>query len=511
MKNLGFVGKLRRRPESESFFRLATTAKQAIFVLSSMQPDAARRKKGRSKPDRVFRHSLVLFLLCLCPFTSQATELQAGAAQVKITPPIGAPMSGYYYERAATGVHDDLYAHALVFALRDVKIALVTLDLIGMGAPLVAQARQAIENSSDIRGDHVMISCTHTHTGPTIPRGTQRENSKSNAARIQAAYVKALPGQIALAVKQANSRLQPARLSTAVGHEDSISFNRRFFMTDGTVGWNPGKLNPKIIKPAGPIDPAVAVVYVVSAADEPIATYVNFANHLDTVGGLAYSADYPFTLSSLLSKIKGPEMVTLFAQGCGGNLNHIDVTTDVRQKGHAEAARIGMVLTGEVLKTYTRLRSIDPTSIGLRREVVKLPLPEVDGDAVARARETAATYDTPEAAPFMELVNAFKVISVHERQGRPLEAEVQVMTLGEDLAWVGLPAEIFVELGLAIKEASPYAMTIVTSLANGSLGYIPDRKAYAEGNYEPVSARCAAGSGERLVAASLRLLRELKQ
>ena len=55
---LGFVGKLRRWPESEQFFRLAKTAKQAMLVLSSMQPDAARRKKGRSKPDRVFRHSL---------------------------------------------------------------------------------------------------------------------------------------------------------------------------------------------------------------------------------------------------------------------------------------------------------------------------------------------------------------------------------------------------------------------------------------------------------------------
>ena len=52
---LGFVGKLARWPESEQLFRLAKTAKQAMLVLSSMQPDAARRKKGRSKPDRGFR------------------------------------------------------------------------------------------------------------------------------------------------------------------------------------------------------------------------------------------------------------------------------------------------------------------------------------------------------------------------------------------------------------------------------------------------------------------------
>jgi hypothetical protein len=75
---------------------------------------------------------------------------------------------------------------------------------------------------------------------------------------------------------------------------------------------------------------------------------------------------------------------------------------------------------------------------------------------------------------------------------------------------VGLPGEVFVEIGLAIKQASPYRMTIVTELANDSIGYIPDCKAYAEGNYEPVSARCAAGSGEMLIQTSLRLLHELK-
>ncbi len=52
------VGEFRRRPESEPFFRLAKTAKQAMLVLASMQPDAAKRKKGRSKPDGVFRQSL---------------------------------------------------------------------------------------------------------------------------------------------------------------------------------------------------------------------------------------------------------------------------------------------------------------------------------------------------------------------------------------------------------------------------------------------------------------------
>ncbi len=68
---------------------------------------------------------------------------------------------------------------------------------------------------------------------------------------------------------------------------------------------------------------------------------------------------------------------------------------------------------------------------------------------------------------------------------------------------------MFVELGLSIKAASPFEQTHVVELANGSFGYIPNRSAYAEGNYEVVSARCAAGSGEMMVESAIRMLSEL--
>jgi hypothetical protein len=74
---------------------------------------------------------------------------------------------------------------------------------------------------------------------------------------------------------------------------------------------------------------------------------------------------------------------------------------------------------------------------------------------------------------------------------------------------VSLPGEIFVELGLAIKQDSPFRHTIVAELANGSVGYVPARRAYAQGNYEVVSTRCGLGSGELLVDAAVRLLKEL--
>ncbi len=99
-------------------------------------------------------------------------------------------------------------------------------------------------------------------------------------------------------------------------------------------------------------------------------------------------------------------------------------------------------------------------------------------------------------AKFFEQVKAYKVLDVAARKGQPWETEVQVMSLGRELAWVALGGEVFVELGLSIKAASPFQQTHVVELANGSFSYIPNRSAYAEGNYEVISARCAEGSGE---------------
>ena len=110
----------------------------------------------------------------------------------------------------------------------------------------------------------------------------------------------------------------------------------------------------------------------------------------------------------------------------------------------------------------------------------------------------------------MEHVRALKVLDVAGRQGKPLDAEVQVIALGGEVAWVALPGEIFAELGLEIKKRSPFKHTILVTIANGSVGYVPTKRAFTEGSYEPFAARCAPGSGEMIVETAVRLLNELK-
>jgi len=457
------------------------------------------------------RRLIVVFCVVqLAAVFGRSGELRVGAAAVVITPPVGTPMAGYFNTRLAEGTHDDLFAKAMVFEQDGARAALVALDLVSLARPTVEAARTLIEKATGIPGDAVMISATHSHTGPVLADPSKPNAAFGGDSDLARNYTRALPQKIAEAVKQAAARLVAARLSAGVGREESLPFNRRYFMQDGTVGWNPGKLNPRIVKPAGPVDPAVPVVYAESLDGRPLATYVNFAMHQDTTGGLQFSADYAGALSQLLGKVRSPEMVTLFTIGCAGNVNHVNVSTKDPQKGPAEAARIGTILAGEVIKTYPRLVPVPTTAPRVKSERVKLPLPALASGDIDRARAILARMASKPPPKFLEIVWAFKVLDIYGRDGRPQEVEVQVIALGDDLAWVSLPGEMFTEFGLAIKAQSPFKHTILAELANGSIGYIPTRRAYGEGNYEPVNARCAEGSGEMLVDTALRLLKELK-
>ena len=418
-------------------------------------------------------------------------------------------MAGYFHNRGAEAVHDDLYAKALVMQKDGVRAAIVVCDLISIPREVAEQVRTITAKDLGIPGGNVMISATHAHTGPVMATEADVYNLPPGMRKIASEYSHSLPGKIADCIRMAIKNMQSTKISAATGTENSLAFNRRFFMKDGTIGWNPGKKNPGILRPAGPVDPEVSVVCFESREGTAVATYVNFTMHLDTVGGLEFSADYPYTLSKLLGEVKGREMVMIFSIGTAGNINHLDVSDPSPQSGHYEAARIGTVLAAEVLKTYRHLLPVAADRVQCKREVVKLPLPFVTPADVQWAREITAKFGKPDAAPFMDQVRADKIMAVSARQGKPIDAEVQVIALGNQLAWVGLPGEVFVELGLAIKRASPFPLTILAELANDDIGYVPNREVYPQGAYEPVSARVAQGSGEMLVDSAVRLLTEL--
>jgi hypothetical protein len=235
--------------------------------------------------------------------------------------------------------------------------------------------------------------------------------------------------------------------------------------------------------------------------------------HPDTCGGSKISADWPGALGRVLAGYHGGNHLTLVANGTCGNLNHLDFTWRWPQSTAIEQHRIATILGAAVFQAYKDLSPVSakPLPLRVRSETVELALPEITPAQLDEAKQTLAATKDDRGGNFMRLVRAYRALDVAGRDGKPHRVEVQVIALGNDLAWVSLPGEIFVELGLAIKRRSPFPHTFLVELANESIGYVPDRRSYAEGNYEPESARCAAGSGERLVDAAVKLLTELRQ
>jgi hypothetical protein len=432
--------------------------------------------------------------------------LRVGAAAVDITPKPGTPMAGYYRFRAVEGVRDPLYAKAIVIEHDGSLAALVALDLVSTSRPVVEQARELIRRQSGISPERVLISATHTHTGPQLPRDSLMDEIREPHEGL--AYLKALPLWIAEAVAKAKAALAPAGASAAIGKVQGISFNRRVLRDGSNLAiWQPRTIDQAKERPAGPIDPDLGLL-VFERADEaksPIAAYVNFAMHPTSVGGgQQVSADYPGVLTRLLSERNGGNLVALFANGCCGNINHTDYITGTRRTTEQLALRLDVA--EKVWPQRERLTTFAPRA---RSAMVKLERRRFTEAQIDKAKEIARRMMT-ESLGTVPMAEAVCILETVAKQEVPLEVEVQTIALSDELAIVALPGEIFVELGLAIKAVSPFRYTFIAELANGSIGYIPNLEAFPQGNYEIVSARGEAGSGERLVEAALSLLRELK-
>ena len=449
---------------------------------------------------------LAAMALAFGPASAVAQSLRVGQSAVDVTPPNGMPFQvpqrPPFPVMVATGTHDPLHAKAIVFESGGVKVAIVACDLTSIPAHLIAATREHVAQVCTVPPEHVMISATHTHTGPNIrPRFFQ--NATPAQMKTATEYLKQLPEMIAASVQQAERNLTEAQLQAAIGELPGVAFNRRFLMKDGTVVSNPGKgrdeLLVEVVRPAGPTDPSLPVVYAETSTGKPLATLMNFAMHLDTTGGFEYSADYPYQVSRILADGKGPDMLLHFTMGAAGNVNHYDLLDPLhprRTKGFQEAARIGALLAAEVIRTHQRLQPIATSPIKVSHETVRLILLEEKAPAIVRQFGDRASFHDGE-------------LTITRVDGDyTFEAEVMVITVGDELAFVGMPGEMFVELGLVVKQNSPYRFTFINTLANGAIGYVPNRKAYPEGGYGASlgSTRCSPGSGEALVESAIRQL-----
>ncbi len=432
--------------------------------------------------------------------------LKAGFGSVDITPPLGCVLQGYFHPRISETIHDPLFASAVIVENNGGKVCIVSCDLIGIARKETSRARLLISEKTKIPEDNIIICSTHTHTGPVmLPRVMPGwENS------IDEKWIALLPSRICSAALQADCSLKAAAMSCLSGFENNLSFNRRFLMKDGTFQTNPGVGNPDIDRPAGPIDPEVGIVAFGEDYCALEGLIINFTLHLDTVSGNNISADFVGVMREMLRNSLGADTGLVYTSGAMGNINHVDVSGNPEKEyGYFEfPARIGTVLGGEVLKTVYRMDDfIDDAPVGGARMNVKLPLKEYDAGTLKEAGEAVAGREAAlNKREYMAGIGILRAASLGRGE---IISEITAVKMGET-AFVTIPGEYFVELGLFIKEKSPFKKTFIVELGLDNLGYIATKEAYEQWGYEPTSSPLAPGAGEILAGAAVALLEDLK-
>lgn len=467
-----------------------------------------------------------------------AGVLRVGAAVSEITPEMEYPVHGYYYERLSTGMKDPLQAKALVFRQGNHAAAFVVCDLSAIASDLSKAVRKRVTQQTGIPERHIIVAATHTHTGPDYTRelfsvASGRPLPESWANRQP--YVPKLIEAIAAAVANADTAAKEAKLFAGTATQDPpVAFNRRGLTKNGEIRTWYGLNDPEILRPAGPIDSSVGIMVVRDAAQGSISALLcSHALHADTVSGTLWSADYPYFIARTVKSAFGNSVIALFANGCCGNINHVDPKGSARNSTEF----IGTALGKTVTAATSQLVEVRTPQLQVRREEVKLPLQVSTPEQLSQAKRLLLEIQAGKTADFYEHVDAYKrMVLEHLRgpsdveetmsligsglseskadSGDSLSVEVQVITLGRDVAIVALPGEVFVEYGLAIKAASPFRTTLVIELCNSSETlYIPTRSAYVPtassfvaGGYEVVNSTTMPGSGDLLVDAAIRML-----
>lgn len=408
-------------------------------------------------------------------------EMRAGVAAVNITPPVGVELTGFGSRAGpSAGVHDDLYARALVFDDGALRLGLVTTDLLGLDQQLVDRVRSLASQTAGIPAEALMLNSSHTHSGPAsiYLRGL---------GDVDEPYCDCLVRKIVGALRMAVDNMEPARLSSGRAPVQ-IGFNRREAHPQrGTVlGHNP----------TGPVCEEVQVLRVDRADGSPRALFFSHAAHPVVLRGdnLLLSADFVGYAVEGVQGLLGNNVTALFAQSCCGDIN-------ARDKGTFEAAAsLGRMLAGAAVAAAELAEPHGSTVLGAHSSLLALPYLRPPSVEEAERQCQAARQDVQRsqgpdvgwgkrktAAATAAWAEDMLRVARSETIDEAAEFELQALRIG-DVAIVGLEGEVFVSYAHNIRARSPFTDTLVLAYTNGCIGYVPTADAYPHGGYEVTSA-----------------------
>lgn len=426
--------------------------------------------------------ALILGASISVAFAAQTGTLSVGAARVDITPPPDAalPMSGYANRtQGFTGIHDHIYARAIVLSDGTTQAAILSWELIGMPDHIWQDLSQRISQQLGISPDHLILAAEHVHSAPS-PAWAYVTGSSATMA-----YTKKLEDQAFDAVRQAKANLQPAQFGFGTG-KAFININRReYFPKNGWywLGYNP----------SGPSDKTVSVLKFESMSGKPIALFINYSVHGVVMGGdnLQISGDLPGATSRFIEqyyegkinprddagwdlqlppqeKVSGNDVVALWTSGPAGDQNPIVMDSD---EDFSMVDALGRILGEESVRVANDMTSMSPQArIWGSQQVLTCP-----GELVEKGPAPRKDYKFTDADP--------------------VNIRLSLLMLNQ-IALTGVSGEVLTPIFQRLQKDSPYTDTIMVTHANGLSGYIPNDAAYPQVGYEVVSSHLKPGCAE---------------
>jgi len=405
---------------------------------------------------------------------AESGPLRAGAAKIDVTPS-GDLVSGLknVWGTAFTGVHDHLFVRAIVLDNGRSSAAFVTLDMPDIGDTL--PTRQRIEKETGIPAGSIFISATHTHNAPPVGSKNPRQIGPASAQ-----YTQKILDTYVEAVRRAKASLQPARMVLAKGQAD-LNVNRDEYI-DGR--WKTGR------NPTRPSDKTVWVLRFETTAGEPLAYFINYSVHALTLGpdNTLITGDFPGSTSRFIESYYQDKVVAIWTSGPAGDQNLIasswdldDVLTHkVREPGEAGFAlsdAMGRILGEVAIEAASKSKDIS-TSVDLWSDSRDVTCPGQHFDAAAYAKGEVRFVD-----------------------GDPQTVHMDLMMIN-NIALAGVAAEVVTNIYWHLRKDSPLTNTMMVTLTNGRLTYMPDDAAYDAPIFEVRASSLKRGCGEGAIVNS---------
>lgn len=444
--------------------------------------------------------------------------LRAGTGLVEITPEQGLELAGYpHYPRNNTGAHDPLYAACMYLSNGEAEIAMVTLDLLFFSKCHVAKVRSCVEERCGIPKENIMVSCSHTHSGPWASGRLDIESLEAGKEQPKE-YVEDLIRKISELIIKAKEEAFEAEFASGTamcGAESGVGGNRRI--------------------PGGPHDPLVSVMAVRDMNQTVRGIFVNYTLHPTFIHewSTVCTADYPAYLRIQLKELE-PNAIMGFAQGASGNQS----SRYYRQgESYDEAERVGRTLGKAAHQALVKAEWKKELVIGAAGSEVEILVRDfgTQEELEAQVAKDKAVYeelyakygDSKVREEYYLWQNAnLKLLGSEDQlgyvkmknQGIRIElldeeapAEIQIIRLG-DTCVVGAPGEIFVEYALYVKAMAGFGTVIFNELTNGVLpGYLYTPESLVTGGYETDTSMLAPDFGKKLVDNILDTIEKVKE